>query len=332
MNNSTFILGVGGVSNLGCLQAHDPWMAFAPLLIGTSKVSASEFPVSRYITKQRDINSMGLGQKMLVCAAGLALEDARLLGSDLASYDIFMASKIGERNKDVDAAIIQAAKTGTLDINAELSRLRPTHFLAELPNLYSANISIVFGAKGESVTFVGEASASVQAVTHAIEKLSSGQAHHSIVGGVFNGDQEIHDEYVASINRCGSTPIVFGSAATCMVLGSVPTDAIAGISRLERFDLKNLAEIIIENEVSAVSASFHPGISPPAYWFPEDVGVVGVNIADYFGSLFESTLPTQVLFSLLHFKPMLQLQHRKRILLITQVGRAHFEAFLLDVL
>ena len=45
---------------------------------------------------------------------------------------------------------------------------------------------MMFGAKGESVTFVGEASASVRAVTHAVEKLSSGQAHRSIVGGVFN--------------------------------------------------------------------------------------------------------------------------------------------------
>src|SRR5476649_2622663 len=103
MDNGAFILGMGGISNLGRLQSGDPGDAFLPLPAGTSKISAAEFPIGRYITKQRDINAMGLGQKLLVCAAGLALEDAGLLGSDITDCDIYMASKSGERNEDIDA-------------------------------------------------------------------------------------------------------------------------------------------------------------------------------------------------------------------------------------
>ncbi len=129
----------------------------------------------------------------------------------------------------------------------------------------------------------------------------------------------------------GSIRITFGCAATCLVLGTASAGAIAKISRLESFDWDDMSRLIRENEVWR-SASFYPGTRLPVQWHPEQLGVSGVNIADYMGSLIESTLPTQVLFSMLYFKAALQLLQGKRILLIAQVGRARFEAFLLDVL
>lgn len=333
MSAEVYIQGMGSVSNIGPLSSDTIDCSFEPLSMSGGRVEAPDFPVEKYITKKRDINSMGLGQKLLVCAAGLALEDGGLLGTDISDCDIYMASKIGERNDEVDTAIIAGASRADLDINTELARLRPTHFLAELPNLYSANIAMMFGAKGESVTFVGEASASVLAVTHAIEKLSSGQATRSIVGGVFNGAQKIHDEYQASIKaRAETREFTFGCAATCLVLSRDSEGAIAKLRRVEQFNFDDLAKQVRESEAMAVSVSLHPGADLPSGWTAEVLKVPVLDIAHYLGSVFEATLPTQVLLSLLYFKKTLEPQPGQRVLLIAQVGHARFEAFCLDVL
>ncbi len=80
MDSGAFILGMG-ISNLGCLQSGDLGDAFVPLPTSTSKVSAPEFPMSRYITKQRDINAMGLEQNAArLCSREVSVGRRRLVG------------------------------------------------------------------------------------------------------------------------------------------------------------------------------------------------------------------------------------------------------------
>ena len=68
-----------------------------------------------------------------------------------------------------------------------MSDLRPTLFLAQLPNLLAGNISLVHGVVGSSRTFMGEEAAGVDAVRVAQARVASGQSELTLVGGAYNG-------------------------------------------------------------------------------------------------------------------------------------------------
>ena len=68
-----------------------------------------------------------------------------------------------------------------------MSDLRPTLFLAQLPNLLAGNISIVHGVVGSSRTFLGEESAGVDAVRIAQARIAAGQSEVTLVGGAYHG-------------------------------------------------------------------------------------------------------------------------------------------------
>ena len=68
-----------------------------------------------------------------------------------------------------------------------MSDLRPTLFLAQLPNLLAGNISIVHGVVGSSRTFMGEEAAGVDAVRVAHARIAAGQSELTLVGGAYNG-------------------------------------------------------------------------------------------------------------------------------------------------
>ena len=68
-----------------------------------------------------------------------------------------------------------------------MSDLRPTLFLAQLPNLLAGNISIVHGVVGSSRTFLGEESAGVDAVRIAQARIAAGQSELTLVGGAYHG-------------------------------------------------------------------------------------------------------------------------------------------------
>ena len=68
-----------------------------------------------------------------------------------------------------------------------MSDLRPTLFLAQLPNLLAGNISLVHGVVGSSRTFMGEEAAGLDAVRVAWARIASGQSELTLVGGAYNG-------------------------------------------------------------------------------------------------------------------------------------------------
>jgi 3-oxoacyl-[acyl-carrier-protein] synthase II len=68
-----------------------------------------------------------------------------------------------------------------------MSDLRPTLFLAQLPNLLAGNISLVHGVVGSSRTFMGEEFAGVDAVRVAQARIAAGQSDLTLVGGAYNG-------------------------------------------------------------------------------------------------------------------------------------------------
>jgi len=147
----------------------------------------------KQIPKKSDQRQMEMWQRIGVYAAGLALGDAGIAGNAdlLERTDMIVAAIGGERDVPVDSAIVAGAR-GAADRGAFLNErlmndLRPTLFLAQLPNLLAGNISIVHGVVGSSRTFLGEESAGVDAVRVAHARVAAGQSEMTLVGGAAHG-------------------------------------------------------------------------------------------------------------------------------------------------
>src|SRR5580704_12612249 len=147
----------------------------------------------KQITKKGDQRQMEMWQRLGVYTAGLALADAGLAGKPelLDHTDMIVAAIGGERDVPVDTTILagvrKADKPGAFLNERLMNDLRPTLFLAQLPNLLAGNISIVHGVVGSSRTFLGEESAGVDAVRIAHARIAAGQSELTLVGGAYNG-------------------------------------------------------------------------------------------------------------------------------------------------
>jgi 3-oxoacyl-[acyl-carrier-protein] synthase II len=152
----------------------------------------------KQIPKKGDQRQMEMWQRVGVYAAGLALGDAGLAGKPelLDHTDMIVAAVGGERDVPVDTAIIagarQAEKPGAFLNERLMNDLRPTLFLAQLPNLLAGNISIVHGVVGSSRTFLGEESAGVDAVRVAQARVAAGQSEVTLVGAACHGARWDH--------------------------------------------------------------------------------------------------------------------------------------------
>src|SRR5246500_185127 len=152
-------------------------------------------PISfdKYIPKKSDQRQMETWQRVGVYSAGMALADAGIAGNPelLDRADMIVAAGGGERDIAVDTAIMAGLrKTNTPGafLNERLmSDLRPTLFLAQLPNLLAGNISLVHGVVGSSRTFMGEEAAGVDAVRVAQARIAAGQSELTLVGGAYHG-------------------------------------------------------------------------------------------------------------------------------------------------
>jgi 3-oxoacyl-[acyl-carrier-protein] synthase II len=147
----------------------------------------------KQIPKKSDQRQMELWQRSGTYAAGLALSDAGIAGkADLLDRtDMIVAAGGGERDIAVDNAILaglrQSNQPGAYLNEHLMSDLRPTLFLAQLPNLLAGNISLVHGVVGSSRTFMGEEFAGVDAVRVAQARIAAGQSDLTLVGGAYNG-------------------------------------------------------------------------------------------------------------------------------------------------
>jgi 3-oxoacyl-[acyl-carrier-protein] synthase II len=195
-----WITGVGLLTCLGeglqavwdCLERGDPPRyddkTYAPYIVqGLGPVN-----FDKQIPKKSDQRQMELWQRIGVYAAGLALSDAGIAGNAelLDRTDMMIAAGGGERDYAVDEAILaglrKAADPGAFLNTRLMSDLRPTLFLAQLPNLLAGNISLVHGVVGSSRTFLGEEAAGVDAVRIAHARIAAGQSELTLVGGSYN--------------------------------------------------------------------------------------------------------------------------------------------------
>src|SRR5271167_3859239 len=196
-----WITGVGLITCLGegleatwdHLERGDPPpyddKSFAPYVV--HQLAPTSF--DKQIPKKSDQRQMETWQRVGVYSAGMALADAGIAGNPelLDHADMIVAAGGGERDIAVDTAIMAGLrKTNTPGafLNERLmSDLRPTLFLAQLPNLLAGNISLVHGVVGSSRTFMGEEAAGVDAVRVAQARIAAGQSETTLVGGAYNG-------------------------------------------------------------------------------------------------------------------------------------------------
>ena len=196
-----WVTGIGLVSSLGeGIDTH--WAQMTSGQVPAPSVDSEgqapylvhpivEYEVGAQIPKRSDQRQMGPWQHLGTYAAGLALDDAGIAHNPelLAATNMIVAAGGGERDLDVDAAIMEkisgADDPGPL-LNAALNgELRPTLFLAQLSNLMAGNISIVHGVTDSSRTFMGETSAGVSAIETAVAQIEHGQGDIFLVGGAY---------------------------------------------------------------------------------------------------------------------------------------------------
>ena len=241
-----WITGVGLVTCLGegleaawsHLDRGDPppydSKSFAPYIVHP----LAPINFDKQIPKKSDQRQMELWQRIGVYAAGLALADAGVAGNAelLDRTDMIVAAGGGERDIPADSAIltgIRKAADASRFLNERLmSDLRPTLFLAQLPNLLAGNISIVHGVVGSSRTFLGEESAGVDAVRIAHARVAAGQSEMTLVGAAYNGARwdillifeqagaVLKDKFAPVWDRGPEGAIAFGNMGAFLVLES----------------------------------------------------------------------------------------------------------------
>jgi 3-oxoacyl-[acyl-carrier-protein] synthase II len=196
------ITGVGLVSPAGsdstevwkALEGSRPWMAthdgsrFAPFVYHPER----PFDAATQIKVKTHIRSMGRSQLNATYAAALALESAGIKEHPdvLANTDIFVACGAGDNDVEADEAILRDAPgqaNRDAFLNERLMGMRPSLYLNQLPNLFAANISICHGVTGNSLTFIGDEAAGMNALHTAYRQVRSGQSDVMLVGGVSEG-------------------------------------------------------------------------------------------------------------------------------------------------
>src|SRR4051794_25383131 len=107
------------------------------------------FPVEEEIPQKGDRRAMGPTFQAGVFAAGRALKRAGIKGNAdlLPVTELIVASRCSDRDDEADeiiaAATLQSQEPGPTLNKSLMDNIRPSLFLAQLPNILASNISIV---------------------------------------------------------------------------------------------------------------------------------------------------------------------------------------------
>jgi 3-oxoacyl-[acyl-carrier-protein] synthase II len=168
-----------------------------------------DFDYARHTPKRGDQRQMGDGMHYAVAAASSALAHANVELETIRDLNICVVARSGERDSSLDETLMAAAAQRPSDaiVNETLTKLRPSQFLAQLPNLMPSNISIVRNVVAASRTFMGSESTGVDALRHCVERILAQQGEIFLVGGASNAACEHHLVTVAANGwMCNDVP------------------------------------------------------------------------------------------------------------------------------
>jgi 3-oxoacyl-[acyl-carrier-protein] synthase II len=264
MAREVWITGYGLVSPLGetpatwfdALAAPERWKSridgetYAPFPIHPIR----DLKLEAQVPKPGDQRAMGPLMQYGAYAAGLALDMAGIKGNQelLLETHLVAASPGGERDWELDRQILakldQVNDRGAF-LNQQLSDgLRPTLFLAQLPNLFAGNISIIHGVAGSSRTFMGEEAAGVDALRIALRRCAAGQGDIFLVGAAYNAARpDLHQQYHAGgIMLTGRWQPLWHRPEAGLVLGSSGAFVvIEAKERAEKRGVKPRARLVV---------------------------------------------------------------------------------------
>jgi 3-oxoacyl-[acyl-carrier-protein] synthase II len=171
----------------------------APTVVELRKTGLAVHPLppidySTEIPNPLDRKRMGPRQALGVYTAGQALKSAALKdqAAILAKAAVIVVGTGGERDIALDEVILSEPQTfaSTAALNTKLmSRMRPSLFLTQLPNLMACNISIQFGITGASRTTMGDELAGATGLKMGYELTADGTYDVALVGGAFNAER-----------------------------------------------------------------------------------------------------------------------------------------------
>jgi 3-oxoacyl-[acyl-carrier-protein] synthase II len=275
MSRDVWITGCGLISALGeGREAH--WATITDTAAWQDRMDSNRIAphtihpmvpleLSRYIPRPGDQRAMGPLMHYGCYAAGMALAEAGIAGNQelLARTHMIAAAPGGERDLAVDEQILAARMTkpkaaGWLN-ELMLTGLRPTLFLAQLPNLFAGNISIVHGVAGSSRTFMGEESAGVDAVRIAWQRIAAGQGDLFLVGGAFSAERPeillMFEPY--GLLRQTPVPDLWHRPEAGMTLGSV--GAFLVMESLQHATARGVRPIAKLSAITAAHSNRGPG-------------------------------------------------------------------------
>lgn len=247
MDREVCITGYGLISPLG--ESPDAWWSVlndpdaAAALVDSDTyapfhvVPIGEYDLASQVPKKGDQRAMEPMMQYGTYAAGRALEMAGLKDNEelLQEIHLVVAAGGGERDWELDRQILQELPKHNdreAFLNQQLADgLRPTLFLAQLPNLFAGNISIIHKVSGSSRTFMGEEAAGADAVRVAANRIRAGQGDIFLVGAGYNAARPdmMFTYHMGNILLAGEftdlwrrpdSGIVLGSAGAFLVLES----------------------------------------------------------------------------------------------------------------
>jgi 3-oxoacyl-[acyl-carrier-protein] synthase II len=289
------ITGVGLISSLGVgREAHLPLGPglrdaenFAPFSIHRLPALGMETVIPR-----REYRQMENFQRLGTYAAGLAIADADATAL-VAGMDLVVAAGGGERDWALDETI-QAEllsippETREAWLHQKLADgLRPTLFLAQLPNLLAGSISIVHNVAGSSRTLMGEEGAGAEAIRVAAARIAAGTAEMVLVGAGFIAERwDVHLVFAAALHRGPWCPAAERQA---MVLGSQ-----AGFLLLESEAHARARGVRILAALSNVRVDAERSTAPAAGLCVAPFAGAGEMLADTLGAGLEAAFPVGV--------------------------------------
>jgi 3-oxoacyl-[acyl-carrier-protein] synthase II len=264
-----------------------------------------------------------------IIASAAAAREADLFACQqiTAATGVFAAVRPAERDAAVDKELF------LLDPNSEglqsrvnhvlSARLRPTLFLAQLPNLLPGNLSIVLGIKGPSRTFLGEEMAGVAACSSARDAVVNCRAPRVLVVAALNAAQESllrwrYSAFRGALSEGPSLDHALGSIGVAIVVESGTSSEERKVRRLAKIvdaqssmdrvsqkssgtscALERVAAmvssrsaervIIVTNAPSGVAGDFERGL-----WSSSQCSADTVYLKDVFGGTLEADAPAGI--------------------------------------
>lgn len=181
-----------------------------------------------YLVRARRVRRMSPYAKLMLAAAQIALEDAGI--DETAAF----AAECGALLGSTHGATSYSESYYRQIVEEGLAAANPMLFAEAVPNVGSAQLSLMIGLRGSAQTIVGSRTAGIDALQLATLRIAGGEWSRAIVGAAEEYSTVVNSAYArcrAYARDCGGAPFSdpagfrVGAGAAVLVLESAPSAA-----------------------------------------------------------------------------------------------------------